>query len=102
MATVVVFAVVQALEGWVITPRIVGEKVGMSPVTIILVLLIGGEVLGLLGVVLAIPVAGAVGVLLPDIVDWYKRTNFFTGQVDDAGPMGPSAQASPTEAATEE
>jgi predicted PurR-regulated permease PerM len=80
--TALVFIVVQALEGWVITPRIVGEKVGMSPVTIILVLLVGGELLGLLGVVLAIPVAGAVGVLLPDIIDWYKRSNFFTGQLD--------------------
>ena len=44
-----VFAVVQGLEGYVITPRIVGEKVGLSPVTVILVLLIGGEIAGLLG-----------------------------------------------------
>ena len=42
VAVLAVFAVVQALEGWVITPRIVGEKVGMSPVTVILVLLVGG------------------------------------------------------------
>lgn len=79
-AVLAVFAVVQGLEGWVITPRIVGEKVGMSPVTVILVLLIGGELLGLLGVVLAIPVAGAIGVLLPDLIDWYRSTEFFTGE----------------------
>ncbi len=82
LGVLAVFGVVQALEGWVITPRIVGEKVGMSPVTVILVLLVGGEVLGLLGVVLAIPVAGAIGVLLPDIVAWYKASNFYTGALD--------------------
>lgn len=91
VAVLAVFAFVQALEGWVITPRIVGEKVGMSPVTVILVLLIGGEVLGLLGVVLAIPVAGAIGVLLPDLVHWYKSSNFFTGELDD--PDRPTSAA---------
>jgi predicted PurR-regulated permease PerM len=75
----VVFAVVQLLEGYVITPRVVGEKVGLSPVTVIIVLLLGGEVMGLLGVLLAIPIAGVIRVLLPDILDYYKSSPYYTG-----------------------
>ena len=70
------------LEGYIITPRIVGEKVGLSPVVVIIVLLLGGEVLGLLGILLAIPIAGIVRVLLPDLVNVYKSSHFFTGDID--------------------
>lgn len=75
----VVFLVVQLLEGYVITPKIVGEKVGLSPVTVIIVLLLGGELGGLLGVLLAIPIAGAFKVILPDLIDYYRTTPFYTG-----------------------
>jgi len=75
-----VFAAVQTLEGYFITPRIVGEKVGLSPVTVIIVLLIGGEVYGFFGILLAVPVFGAFKVLLPDIIEYYKETPFFTGR----------------------
>lgn len=82
IGVLVVFAVVQGLEGYVITPKIVGEKVGLSPVTVIIVLLVGGEVGGLLGVLLALPVAGAIKVVLPDIIDWYKKSPYFRGTSD--------------------
>ena len=75
----IVFAVVQTLEGYVITPKIVGEKVGLSPVTVIIVLLLGGELFGLLGVLLAIPVAGVLRVLLPDLIAYYESTPFYSG-----------------------
>ncbi|MEQ1507260.1 MAG: AI-2E family transporter, partial [Myxococcota bacterium] len=52
------FAVVQGLEGYVVTPKIVGEMVGLSPVVVIVALLLGGSLLGLLGVLLALPLAG--------------------------------------------
>lgn len=74
-----VFLVVQLLEGYVITPKVVGEKVGLSPVTVIIVLLLGGELAGLLGILLAIPVAGALKVLLPDLIEYYQSTSFYTG-----------------------
>lgn len=79
VAVVVVFAVVQGLEGYVITPKIVGEKVGLSPVMVIIVLLLGGEVAGLLGVLLAIPVAGALKVMLPDLIAIYHGSTYYTG-----------------------
>ena len=83
-----VFLVVQLLEGYVITPKIVGEKVGLSPVAVIIVLLLGGELFGLLGILLAIPVAGIVRVLLPDLIAAYRKTPFYTGRFDGShGPM---------------
>lgn len=75
----VVFLVVQVAEGYVITPKVVGEKVGLSSVTVIIVLLLGGEIAGLLGVLLAIPVAGAIKVILPDVAYYYKKSAYFTG-----------------------
>jgi predicted PurR-regulated permease PerM len=77
---IITFTVVQTLEGYVITPRVVGEKVGLSPVTVIVVLLVGGEIGGLLGVLLAIPAAGAIKVLLPDLIDYYESSTYFTGE----------------------
>lgn len=59
----VVFAIVQGLEGTLITPRILGEKVGLSPLAVILAIVIGGQLLGLLGVFLAVPGAAALRVL---------------------------------------
>lgn len=75
-----VFAVVQGLEGWVITPRIVGDKVGLSPVVVIIALLVGQELLGLAGVLLALPIAGALRVLMPDVIAYYQATSLYTGE----------------------
>lgn len=58
-----VYAVVQFLEGTFITPRIVGSKVGLSPLTVILSIVAFGKLLGLLGVFLAIPIAAIIRVL---------------------------------------
>lgn len=82
----VVFAVVQGLEGYVITPRVVGEKVGLSPVVVIVTLLLGGTLLGLLGVLIALPLAGALRVLLPDLIAWYRRSDVYTGKAEGVSP----------------
>lgn len=79
IAVGLVILVIQILEGYVITPKIVGEKVGLSPVTVIIVLLLGGELFGLLGILLALPVAGIIRVLLPDMIAYYKATPFYSG-----------------------
>ena len=59
-----VFVVVQTMEGFLVTPRIVGEKTGFSPLVIILALFAGGALFGLLGLFLAIPGAAVLKVLL--------------------------------------
>ncbi len=80
IAVGVVFVAVQTLEGYLITPQIVGENVGLTPVTVIIVLLIGGEVYGLIGFIVAVPLFGALTVLLPDLVAYYKQTPFYSGR----------------------
>ena len=68
----VVFAVVQSLEGLVIQPKIMGERVGLHPVTIIIALMVGTTLLGgILGGILAIPLAAVLRVLLARYV-WRK------------------------------
>ncbi len=67
---VLLFAGVQTLEGLVITPKIVGKKVGLHPLLIILALLIGGTLGGFVGIVLAVPCAAVLRVLF---THFYKR-----------------------------
>lgn len=74
------FTVIQTVESYYITPRVMGDKVGLNPAAVIIVLLIGGHVAGLLGVLLAIPVAGAIKVLIPDVLAWYRRSAFYSGE----------------------
>lgn len=62
---VVVFAIVQTLEGFVIQPKIMGDRVGLHPVVIIIALMVGTTLLGgILGGILAIPLAAALRVLM--------------------------------------
>ena len=60
-----VFGVVQTLEGLVIQPKIIGDRVGLHPMTIIVALMIGTTLLGgILGGILAIPLTAALRVLM--------------------------------------
>jgi predicted PurR-regulated permease PerM len=70
---VAVYAVVQALEGFVITPKLVGDKVGLSPFATILALIIGGNLFGLLGMLLAIPMAAILKELFCDLRVMYLQ-----------------------------
>ncbi len=58
-----IFGVGQAIEGNFLTPKLVGERVGLHPVVVIFALLAGGVVLGFTGVLLAVPLAAVIGVL---------------------------------------
>lgn len=60
---VVVLLIVQQLENNIIAPRIVGESVGLHPIVIIIVVIIGGGYFGLIGMILAIPVASVIKIL---------------------------------------
>lgn len=75
-----VFTVVQIAEGYIITPKIVGEKVGLSPVMVIIVLLVGAELFGFLGVLLAIPVSAVLRVFALEFISEYKRSRTFLGE----------------------
>lgn len=65
-----VYATVQFLEGTFITPRILGDSVGLSPLVIILALFAGGQLFGLLGIFLAVPAAATLRVLARSSYQW--------------------------------
>jgi predicted PurR-regulated permease PerM len=71
------YALVQGLEGFVLTPRIVGQSLGMHPVVVIVALLIGGDLLGFLGLMIAVPAAAVVQVFLVDLVELYRGSDLY-------------------------
>jgi predicted PurR-regulated permease PerM len=81
----VVFLVVQLFETYFLTPRIVGDRVGLNPVLVILALLIGGGLFGFLGILLAVPVAAVLKIFASDLVNYYQSTELYLGGVKSEG-----------------
>jgi predicted PurR-regulated permease PerM len=77
LLVVVVFAVAQALEGNLITPKIVGEKLGLHPVTVIFAILVWGMLLGLTGMVIAVPLTAVIVVFGKKLVAHYRKSEFY-------------------------
>lgn len=73
VGAVLTFVIGQTIEGFYLTPKIVGENVGLNPVAVILAILIFGQLLGFLGVIFAVPLAAAAKVLLHELIAYYKR-----------------------------
>jgi len=64
VGSIVTAAVVQLIEGYVLTPRIVGEKAGLSPLATLLAVLCGGSAAGFLGVLFALPVGAIIAIVV--------------------------------------
>ncbi len=82
-----VFAAVQSLEGYYLTPRIMGDRLNLHPMAVFLGLLVGGKLFGLLGIVLAIPSIAIAKVFFKFIRELYQASHFYhAGDVhpDDA------------------
>lgn len=87
LAVLAVFAVVQLIESYLLTPKIVGDKVGLSPVMIILALLIGAGLFGFLGILLAVPVVAVLKIFADDLIEYYRASELFLGEehVEETG-----------------
>lgn len=72
-----IFVAGQLLEGNIITPKILGSKIGLHPVYIMLGLLVGGALFGFLGVLLALPGTAIIGVLTRFAIRKYKGSAFY-------------------------
>ncbi len=72
-----VFVAAQALDGYLLTPYLVGTKVGLHPVWIIFAVITGGTLFGFLGVVLAVPVAGTIAILLRAAIRRYHASPYY-------------------------
>ncbi|MGE0755235.1 MAG: AI-2E family transporter, partial [Alphaproteobacteria bacterium] len=77
--TLAVFVTGQIIEGYFITPKLVGDKVGLHPVWIIFGMLAGAALFGFVGILLAIPVTAVMGVLIRFAISRYKLSNYYQG-----------------------
>jgi len=74
-----VFLIGQFLEGNILSPKLVGESVGLHPVWLIFALLAFGSLFGFTGLITAVPFAAAAGVILRFAVRRYRESNLYTG-----------------------
>lgn len=82
----VAYGVIQVLEGFVITPRVLGEKVGLSPIWVLFALMVGSELFGFLGVLLALPAAAVAKIFAVRGLAWYRDSEFFARAAPQTGP----------------
>lgn len=75
-----VFAVVQGLESFVITPKIVGDRVGLNALETMLSLIIGGNLGGFVGMLVAVPVAGIAKMIFLETRRAYFESSLYTGR----------------------
>jgi predicted PurR-regulated permease PerM len=75
-----VFAVGQLIEGNFLTPKLVGNSVGLHPVSLLLALSIFGSIFGLVGMIVAVPVAASIGVIFRFLINQYRNSQVYIGK----------------------
>jgi predicted PurR-regulated permease PerM len=88
-----IFALGQFLEGNVVTPKLVGDSVGLHPVLLMFALSAFGAMFGFLGLLVAVPVAAAIGVLVRFGLAQYQESLLYRGRTrpEEHGSEGPEA-----------
>lgn len=84
-----IFGFGQMVEGNVLQPKIVGGSVGLHPVWLLLALSVFGAVFGFVGLIVAVPLAAATGVLIRFAVARYRESGLYTGRVVPPEPSAP-------------
>jgi predicted PurR-regulated permease PerM len=74
-----IFALGQVIEGNVLTPKLVGNSVGLHPVWLIFALSVFGALFGFVGMLVAVPVSAAIGVLARFAISEYKSSRLYRG-----------------------
>ena len=77
LGVLAVFGGVQLIEGSLLTPRIVGDSVGLHPLVVMIALIVGGSLLGIWGMLLAIPITAVLSVLAAEWLDLYRKSALF-------------------------
>jgi len=96
VGVVALHGTVQFLEGNFITPRVTGKKISINPLAAILALLMGGTILGIAGMIIAVPVVGVLKILLAGSSDLKP----FVILLEDKRAYPPRAQEHPDQATT--
>ena len=90
IGVVAVFGIGQALESMLLTPLLVGDRIGLHPVAVIFAILAGGQLFGFIGVLLALPVAAVIMVLLRYAYQQYQKSNMYSGSSESCAPESPT------------
>jgi predicted PurR-regulated permease PerM len=77
LGVALVFAVGQLTEGMLLTPLLVGDRIGLHPVAVIFAILAGGQLFGFVGILLALPAAAVIMVMLRHANDLYKLSDLY-------------------------
>ena len=80
-----VFGVGQSAEGMYLTPKLVGDQIGLHPVAVIFAVLAGGQLFGFLGILLALPVAAVLNVLVRHARERYRQSDLYNSPADSDG-----------------
>jgi predicted PurR-regulated permease PerM len=80
-----VFGVGQMIESYLLTPVLVGDRIGLHPVAVIFAILAGGQLAGFVGILVALPVAAVIKVFLSHVRDYYMDSDVYT-EVDPLVP----------------
>lgn len=72
-----VFAGVQFVEGYLLTPRIVGDSVGLHPLVVMVALIVGGSLMGIWGMLLAIPITAVLSVFAAEWLTMYRSSRVY-------------------------
>ena len=75
-----VFGVGQLIESYWLTPKMVGDRIGLHPVAVVFAVLAGGQLFGFLGLLLALPLAAVVNVLLRYAHERYTQSHLYAGE----------------------
>lgn len=102
LRVIIVFAVGQILEGYVIYPRFLGDRVELHAVWVIFALFAGGAAFGFLGVLLAVPAAATIGVLIRFWLRRYMASPFYLEPPPETRAESGKTSASPAKVASHE
>ena len=91
----IVFGAVQFVEGNFLTPRIVGDSVGLHPLVVMIAVIAGGGLLGVWGMLLAIPATAALSVFGAEWLEMYRDSAVYRGHAASGAPTPDDAPADP-------
>jgi predicted PurR-regulated permease PerM len=75
-----VFGIVQVIEGSVLTPNLIGNRIGLHPVWVLFAIFAGGELMGVVGIFLAVPIAAVTGVVARWLLTQYLGSRFYRAE----------------------
>lgn len=75
-----VFGIGQLMESFVLTPILIGDKLGMHPIAVVFALMVGGSLFGFVGILLALPACAVLMVALRRLYHVYVNSDFYTGK----------------------